>query len=61
MNDPVGELTEKIELLELTLYNLSQKIHYPDCWDTMAYPTLESAIHEMFNSCHTCGWDHEKR
>ena len=22
-------------------------IHYPDCWDTAAYPTLESALREI--------------
>ena len=25
---------------------LAKALHYPDCWDTAAYPTLESAIHE---------------
>lgn len=24
----------------------AQMIHYPDCWDTAAYPTLKDAIHE---------------
>ncbi len=28
-------------------------IHYPDCWDTMAYPDLGSAIEE-FSHCNTC-------
>lgn len=23
-------------------------IHYPDCWDTAAYPTLESALNEVY-------------
>ncbi len=32
---------------------LAEAIHYPDCWDTMAYPTLLSAITEV-NHCTTC-------
>jgi hypothetical protein len=32
-------------------------LHYPDCWDTAAYPTLGSAIVEALqaNKCTTCG------
>lgn len=26
---------------------LAQAIHYPECWDTMAYPTLLSALIEI--------------
>lgn len=26
---------------------IAEAIHYPDCWDQMAYPTLESALHEL--------------
>lgn len=31
-------------------------LHYPDCWDTAAYPTLQSAIHEAlaWSGCSTC-------
>lgn len=31
-------------------------LHYPDCWDTAAYPTLESAIHEAlaWSGCSIC-------
>ncbi|AOJ09641.1 hypothetical protein WS71_20225 [Burkholderia mayonis] len=31
-------------------------MHYPDCWDTAAYPTLDSAMLESLNSfmCSTC-------
>jgi len=28
-------------------------IHYPDCWDTMTYPGLDSAI-DAFSFCSTC-------
>ncbi len=38
---------------------LAEAIHYPDCWDTMAYPTLLSAIIEM-NHCTTCANKHLK-
>lgn len=27
--------------------DIAEAIHYPDCWDQMAYPTLESALHEL--------------
>lgn len=26
---------------------IATQIHYPECWDTMAYPTLFSAIWEI--------------
>jgi len=26
---------------------IAQAIHYPDCWDTTAYPDLESALREL--------------
>lgn len=29
-------------------YALAAAIHYPDCWDNAAYPTLESALSELF-------------
>ena len=34
-------------------------IHYPECWDTAAYPTLASALWELVcwyteNICPTC-------
>jgi hypothetical protein len=32
-------------------------IHYPLCWDTAAYPTLESAIDEVF--AERDAWQHE--
>ena len=28
--------------------------HYPECWDTMAYPTLYDAVFEMRGPCTTC-------
>tara|TARA_R110000822_G_scaffold68587_5_gene166886 strand:+ start:154 stop:546 length:393 start_codon:yes stop_codon:yes gene_type:complete len=32
---------------------IAKFIHYPECWDTMAYPDLDSAIEE-FSHCNTC-------
>jgi hypothetical protein len=29
-------------------------LHYPDCWDTAAYPTLSHAVHETL-ACFDCG------
>ena len=31
-------------------------IHYPECWDTAAYPTFESALNEVYAafSCTVC-------
>ena len=26
---------------------IAEHIHYPECWDTMAYPTLASAVCEI--------------
>ncbi len=33
---------------------ISQYIHYPECWDTCAYPTLASALWEMCHTSSTC-------
>ena len=40
---------------------IAEGIHYPDCWDECAYPTLASALWEMVvwskehPICPTCG------
>ena len=40
--------------------NISKVIHYPKCWDTVAYPTLAIALWEMIDVdfankvCPTC-------
>ena len=36
-----GQLSNKLE-------KIGSIMHYPRCWDTASYPTLESAIHEIF-------------
>jgi len=28
----------------------AKAIHYPECWDTAAYPTLKSALEEVYAS-----------
>lgn len=42
---------------------IANAIHYPKCWDTMAYPTLSTALWEMvdwdikaipYKKCPTC-------
>ena len=40
--------TDKLKELK----QIADAIHYPDCWDTMAYPTLLSAIEEI--GCSEC-------
>lgn len=39
--------------LAAKLTEIATAIHYPQCWDTAAYPTLFSAINEMAH-CTTC-------
>lgn len=36
--------------------NWAQMIHYPECWDTAAYPELRNAIHEVlaWSGCSVC-------
>ena len=33
-----------------------EAIHYPACWDTVAYPTVDSALNEVF-TWFSCGQD----
>lgn len=35
-----------------TAPSAAQALHYPQCWDTAAYPTLKSALHEVYASFH---------
>ena len=32
---------------------IAKELHYPDCWDTIAYPTVYDAINELA-SCNIC-------
>lgn len=40
--------------LEGDLANIASLIHYPNCWDTVAYPTLYDAIAETLDGCTIC-------
>jgi hypothetical protein len=33
---------------------ISKIIHYPDCWDTVAYPSLIDAVHEIVSCNFIC-------
>ncbi len=33
---------------------IKKAIHYPECWDTIAYPSLFDAIMEIYEGCHDC-------
>lgn len=43
--------------------DLARAIHWPDCWDTAAYPTAESALVEVYEDfrCSTCGDTEQQR
>jgi len=47
------EILDYIGEIEGRNKELADTIHYPNCWDTMAYPTLLSAIREISN-CSIC-------
>jgi hypothetical protein len=57
---PDGLSLHELAELESDFYHSQQKIiatakaiHYPACWDTMAYPTLFDALHEL-SGCVGC-------
>ena len=43
----VSKLEEENKELKRRIAELGNIIHYPDCWDTVAYPTLESVLFEI--------------
>ena len=43
----ISDLVEESE----KYLKIARNIHYPDCWDTMAYPTLYDAINECVGPC----------
>lgn len=52
------ELMKENEILSVNreFYNkVARLYHYPECWDTAAYPTLYDAIYELRGQCTTCG------
>jgi len=42
-----------VEDLNKQVEDIGEAIHYPDCWDTVAYPSLLDAIKEIAN-CNYC-------
>ena len=51
---------QQIEQFTKELEEIAEAIHYPDCWDTMAYPTLLDAITEI-NHCSVCDTKQENK
>jgi len=54
IRDPCGTIWEEAERLqkelaasEAQIDRIAKHIHYPECWDTAAYPTLEDAVCEI--------------
>lgn len=41
------ELLEQISDIIDQFAAIAKHIHYPECWDTMAYPTLYDAVREI--------------
>ena len=52
------EYTQKCEAhikqLESELARVKSAIHYPECWDTVGYPTLYDAVNEIGCSPEDC-------
>ena len=48
-----------IEELTAERERIAMNIHYPECWDTMAYPTLADAVIEI-TSCDPEQCNHPK-
>jgi hypothetical protein len=38
---------QRTQELEQKLKDAAAAIHYPDCWDTAAYPSLMTALNEI--------------
>lgn len=36
------------ERLNAEVAEIARAIHYPECWDTVTYPTLAEALDEMY-------------
>lgn len=52
-------LVRQLQVLdEQQVVDLAKKIHYPECWDTMAYPTLYLAL-ESIVDCSECTQCHQ--
>lgn len=44
---------QRVEKENEKLDKIAKIIHYPECWDTIAYPDITDAINEIFE-CSEC-------
>ena len=49
----IEKLQSEVLELRITLSRIEKALHYPKCWDTIAYPTIIHAIKEV-NRCTQC-------
>jgi len=52
--DKTGHKCTPVETASTTIEQVAKLIHYPECWDIAAYPTLLSAIKEVHQGCIEC-------
>ena len=45
-------LEREVDALKSELARVKSAIHYPECWDTVGYPTLYDAVNEI--GCNPC-------
>jgi hypothetical protein len=45
--DTIALKDKRIAELEKQVEGIAKHIHYPECWDIMAYPTLVDAVCEI--------------
>jgi hypothetical protein len=53
MAGQIKDLEQQLKTFQNEITKLGEAIHYPDCWDTVAYPTLFDALSEI-NNCNYC-------
>lgn len=57
VDDVMAQMANRLDQPEPDwIRKAAEILHYPKCWDTAAYPTLDSAIHETlaWSECATC-------
>lgn len=47
----VANLQHMVRVSEYGYRNACEVVHYPECWDTAAYPTLTHALREIGFEC----------
>ena len=47
LNAAVQKRNERIKELNAERERIAKQIHYPECWDTAAYPSLADAVCEI--------------